>query len=350
MNSILSIDGRATRRATVALFGAAMAAACDTDRAVAPTPTTTVPAAAAPIRSLGNTGTLVIRVVDDEDHLLSGTSFKVTGPLASVINVTDNDAVDGDNSKGIIVLAGLQPGLYTGCEVTPPAGYALPSWNCHVSTVYVGSTTGMEKFVSMRLPKVQGGFIDAAGAKVGGGTVSLRDSVGTLLATVTDNSTEDKDPTPGQFTIVLPSPGKFSVCEIGFPAGYAPAPGSIMCHTVTAQWELPVGISPFLIYPAPSASWTVRDVWGSFIGPSTFKVTTGLITNPVVDNGMNDLDPIKGRILVKLPKAAVYTVCESVAPAGYWPDPNCHTVDATSGLAVSAGIFTNQYAQVPNTP
>ena len=177
MHSILlSLDGRVARRATTALFGAAMLAACDSDRAVSPTPasapTASIPTAAAPIRTLG-TGNLIIKIVDDEDHLLSGAAFKVTGPLASVITVTDNDPTDGDSKKGIILLTGLQPGLYTGCEVTPPDGFALPSWSCRPSNVYAGGTTGMEKFVSKRLPKVQTGFVDVKGAYIGGGTVSV---------------------------------------------------------------------------------------------------------------------------------------------------------------------------------
>lgn len=349
--TLLSLDGRVALRATAALFGAAMLAACDSDRTVSPTShTSAVPTTAASVRTLGPTGNLVIKIVDDEDHLLSGAAFKVTGPLASVITVTDNDPTDGDSRKGIILLAGLQPGLYTGCEVTPPDGYALPSWNCHSSDVYAGATTGMEKFVSNRLPKVQTGFVDVKGANVGGGTVSVRDSVGTLLMTVTDNGSLDKDPTNGRLTIVLPAAGKFGVCEIAFPAGFGPAPGSPMCHTVTAKWGMAYMTSSFLLYPAPSASWTVRDWLGNLLGPSTFTLTFGFITNTVVDNGANDLDPTLGRILLKLPKAAVYTLCETQPPAGYWKDPNCKTVDATSGFAVSAGIFTNQQAQVPSTP
>lgn len=346
----ISFDRRAIRAATISLSATAMLAACDTDRAVAPTPTAAIPTAAAPIRSLGNTGTLIIKAVDSQDHLLFAAGFKITNPQMITTLVYDNSATDSDTTKGILQLTGLTPGLYTACEVAAPIGYALPLWNCHGATVYAGATTGMEKFVSERQPIAQGGFSDAAGANVGGGSVAIKDSVGKVLKTVTDNMIDDLDPTVGRISTRIGHEGKFSFCVASAPSGYAVAPGKPDCHTIQAKWGMTYNTGSFLVYPAPSAFWTVQDVWGSYIGLATFKISNGFITNTVVDNGAGDLDPIKGRMLVKLPKAGVFTVCESQAPAGYWPDPNCHTVDATSGLPISAGFFTNMYAQVPSTP
>jgi len=68
----------------------------------------------------------------------------------------------------------------------------------------------------------------------------------------------------------------------------------------------------------------------------------------VTDNGQNDLLPNKlGVMLVKLPAAGTYTLCETVAPVGFYKtDPSCVTVDATSGGSVYAKTFFHSEVQV----
>ena len=78
---LLSFDRRAVRLSTIVFAGAMALTACDTDEPIAPN-RPDVPEAAQPALLPGFTGTLVIKVVDKNQALItmSLTEFKVVGP------------------------------------------------------------------------------------------------------------------------------------------------------------------------------------------------------------------------------------------------------------------------------
>src|SRR5690348_15200721 len=321
MNSLHSLDSRAVRRASVALFiAAATLAACDTDRTVSPTPTPPrqAPATTGSMESRTASGNMILKAVDVNNVLLGGAQYKIIGPQLVVMTVTDNDQHDTDPTFGIVHLVNLPVGTYKICETIAPAQFALPDPPCRYATISGGVTTTVWPFVSGVRPYVQTGFVGIDSARVAGGIITVKDSTGTPVMLVADNSGSDTDKRDGYVMFQLPGAGQFSVCGAGS-AGYATLNGQSQCITLTFKIYTVNSFAPFQLYPAPSIAWGVRDPSGPPIGPSTFTIarvgSPWMIT--VSDNGPNDLDPRVGLFIVKLPAAGTYNLCQTAAPLGH---------------------------------
>ena len=190
------------------------------------------------------------------------------------------------------------------------------------------------------------GYIDMNHNPVGGGVMLLRDSAGTPLSLVADGGPGDYDNRLGEISFKVPKPGTFQVCFASAPTGFALPYNTVPCigSTVKAGWDL--HIDEFTLVPAPSVVIRVLDdANGLSIGPSTFTISSPRMPNPivVVDNGMNDLYPANiGSMLVKVPAAGTYNICQTVAPFNYYlAKQACRTVDVTSGGNVLGGYFWN---------
>ena len=348
----LSVGVATARRASAAMLCTVLVVACDTDRTTSPN-TTSKPAevpttaSAAVVPSLS--GNLTLRTVDINTALIGPAKFKIVAPSAIYWYVTDNDANDADPTVGKVWLKNYAVGYYNICEIVAPATYALPDWACHQTTVYAGTTTGVEKFVHNRMPWVSGKYTNHLGALVGGGSLTVKDSTGATILVVADNSALDVAKMDGVFSIFLPKAGKFSLCGLNPPAGYALSPEWTPCRTLNAQYNLGHFVDAFVLNPAQSAMWVVKDAFGALVSPSSFSVSIpGVFLFNVVDNSTNDLDPKAGRLLAKLPSAGTYTLCQTQAPPGRWvAKPACRTVTIAAGGSVHAGTFTNYEAQVP---
>jgi hypothetical protein len=192
--------------------------------------------------------------------------------------------------------------------------------------------------------------VDQNGALVGGAVLLVKDSTNTPIMLVADNGPLDVIKQAGALSFKLPSAGTFTVCEGNAPTGYGYAPNQPPCRQLTVKYGTTTHFTGFLLYPAPSVVFAVEDWSSKLIGPSTFTVAAqrSLVKITVTDNAQNDLLASKlGVFLVKLPKAGVYTVCETVAPVGFYKaDPPCVTVDASSGGSVYAQTFFNPEAQI----
>jgi hypothetical protein len=353
MNSnLLSFDARAVRRASISLLGAALLAACDTDRAVSPIATATpaqVPTSASPIVKPVDVGSLAIKVFNTQNVNIGLAQFQIVGPQFNA-TVTDNAGLDTDAGYGIVRLINLKVGSYSICEIVAPVSHALANPACQSATVFVNGTTGVD-FINPHLPWLRAGFINVLGAHVGGGTVTIKDSVGASIAVVADQSPLDGSDDDERIAFLLPSAGKFSICGTTAPVGFALAPNQAVCLTATVQLATVKDAGDFLIHPTRSLSWDVRDGFAALIGPSTFNVSSSklLVSFNVVDNGANDLDPAVGKFLVQLPKSGLYTVCETVPPPNrYNAKPACVRIDASSGQPMLVGTFVNYEKQVFN--
>jgi len=80
-------------------------------------------------------------------------------------------------------------------------------------------------------------YTDILGTPIGGGTMTVKDSTGTPVMLILDNSVLDMKKTNGYFQFYLPTAGKFFICGVNPPAGYAVPPGLNPCLTVNAQWN-----------------------------------------------------------------------------------------------------------------
>jgi hypothetical protein len=346
----LFIDRRAVRRASIALIGTALLAACDNDRIVSPTAATPaqVPAAANPIFKPADAGTLELKAIGSQNSLVGGAQYKVVGPQNVIITVTDNGAIDADSSVGIVKLPNLHVGSYDVCQITAPAAHALASPACSTGVVSAFSTTTLN-FVSAHLPWIRTGYANILGAHIAGGSVTIRDSADVAIAVVADQGPLDTSDADERIAFLVPSAGKYRICATTPPAGFALAPNQPACLTATVQLGQGKDVGDFLIHPVRALSWDVRDGFAALIGPSTFNVASSklAVSLNVVDNGAGDLDPAVGKFLVQLPKAGSYTVCETVPPPNrYNAKPACVRIDASSGQPLWVGTFVNYEKQV----
>ena len=350
----LSAGVATARRASAAVLCTVLVAACDTDRPVSPTTSSTVaevPATASAAFVPRVSGALVIRTVDINLTTIGPAKFKMIGPNLVVSYFADNDANDAEPKFGTIWLKNVPVGNYSVCEIEAPPRYALPDWACHPTTVTAGATTGVEKFVHQHwLPWVSGTYITHLGAVVGGGSLTVKDSTGAPILVVADESALDYSKLQKAIQIMLPKEGKFSVCGLNPPAGYALSPELPPCKSVDAKYDKGYYVDAFVLNPATSALWSVKDGFGALVGPSSFSVSIpGVFLFNVVDNSTNDLDPKVGRLLAKFPSAGTYTLCQTQAPPGRWvAKPACRMVTIPAGASVNAGSFTNYEAQVPS--
>jgi len=189
------------------------------------------------------------------------------------------------------------------------------------------------------------GFVDSYGNKVAGVTAQVRDSAGPAFGTVTDNSPLDYEKTPGEILIKLPKPGKFKICFVSA-AGFAILAQFDPCHPlIDVKPYTSISISDMLLVPAPSISWrTLDDVTQLGIGGATYTISSPRLpgVTTVVDDGKNDLSPNSGFLVAKVPAAGTYTLCQTVAPIGYYlASPACKTVTVTADANVLGGWFFN---------
>ena len=108
-SNLLSLDARAVRRASIALIGAALLAACDSDRVASPVPvgpSTKAPGAASSAVIGSNKGNLIIKAYgfNWQSALLPGASYKLIGPGLVTATVTDDGPGDNGVFPGAVTL------------------------------------------------------------------------------------------------------------------------------------------------------------------------------------------------------------------------------------------------------
>lgn len=359
-STLLSFERHAGRVATIALLGTTLVAACDDNRPTEPVATASAPTTSSNARYI-STGILIWKVVDVNQKLIGGAKFEIDGgPNKIQWVMTDNNAGDIDLVNGQFKFAGVAPGSYNVCEITAPAGYAPPTANCKSAIVTAGAITDVGAFLNGTLPWVSTGYVDYAKNWVGGGTYSVKDSLGATIMTIVDNSVLDVDKANGKFTFQLPSAGRFSICETTPPPGwFFPAKQLNFCVTQTFALNTGGNYGPFMVVPPYSAVWSVISGFyppnnsPGWIGPSTFLVSKpdGSFSTTIVDNGPSDLHAMLGIFYVKLPGAGTYNICEVTGVPGYYmPNPACHTVTVTFGSVAYGDFFINGEQQVPSSP
>lgn len=354
LTNLISLDRRAVRRASLAIFGITVVVACDTDRTTSPAPVK--PAAEVPTSPNGMVtpvGTLVWATVTTSSQFIGPATFTVTGPMRYQMVVTDNSGQDIDPALGKLRLTNLVQGAYKFCETKAPPEFAMPDTLCHSVMAYGGQVLSAGTWVHKWLPLVEVSYKDLKGVLVGGGGFTVKDSLGNALKYVGDDGIHDYNKVPGKFYFRMPVAGTLSVCGTHTPGGYSLPFGYAQCFTKTYTNATISYLTAFPLVPAPSIGWGSKD-----FGPTMLLGGTFQISNPVAgvsilvsDNDANDLDPAPGRFLVKVPKSIWYNLCEITPPNNYWPsNPACRQVDVTSGQSVWANFFTHQEKQVIYNP
>ena len=336
------------RRSALAVVGAVVVTACETDKPLAPRAAepTSASLALAPSKDKGS---LSIKMLDQNGQLVKapGARFTVTAKGGLTFNAIDNGVQDADPVVGAVRIAGLTPATYLVCEIIPPPGYVQPT-ECASATVG-GIIASQVTFLNLTIARVSWTVKDFVGNLVGGMQFTGSDTVG-KTDTITDNLPPDLDPKPGRVE-VLARPGNYVVCETKLPAGYVYLPGQTnFCLGGAAEHGKVTNIVDFTIYPEVSAFWYIigdgQDSLGIplGVGPSQFEVRNAgsTVVKMIPDNGVEDFDLRVGRMAVKLPAAGDWSICQkAAAPNRKIATPPCVRVTVNYGDPKMVGWFYN---------
>ena len=358
MRTTLLAIFRSPRLSSIVLVGSATLAACNTDQPVAPK-APEIPAAAQPALLPQNSGSLVIKLVDGANAIipLSGAGFIVEGIGKTTWTIMDagpNDQkYDADPAGGVILIKSMSPGQYKFCERIPPTGFGIVNPSCQTIGISVGQTSQLV-FHHLPVAHIKWSVKDYAGNYISGASFTL-DSNDVVVATIGDGTVLDSDPAPGKFDVKMPFESYWKLCVKTPPAGYVFPVNQVVCVANNLKQGTTLDFGTFGVNPVYSAFWGVSNgfvdpVQGYYlIGPSTFKVTSGdqLYSYDVIDNSVNDFDPVLGKIAVKLLKAGAWSVCETQPPSNHWnANPPCTQISVASGEPANLGYFINHEKQV----
>lgn len=353
--TLLSFPRAALRLSRFAVAGVAFVAACDDNQPAAPKPPT-IPATAKAAVISPKTGSLVMKVFDEKQALIttSPATFNVVGPNSATWTLRDGFVNDSDPTVGVSLLTGLTPGLYQVCETEAPVDYAIAKPACGSVTIYANATSGLY-LVNPHLPKITVKTVDFVPNPVPWATFTVKDSSNVYQTIIQDNDGIDLDKTFGTVTMQLPFEGKYTLCQAGPPPGYAyPVAQIKFCFDFTVKNAEVKQVATFTVYPIASAYWQVTDGtininnFYNLIGPSSFKVYAANQTwTDVTDNGLNDIDPTLGKVAVKLPVAGSYQICETTPVPNHWnANPACKPITVATGVPAWAEWFINYEKQV----
>jgi hypothetical protein len=352
--ALASLRRRAHRLSSLAVFSVTLLAACDSDKPLAPKPAT-VPTGAAPQLIPYKTGTLVLKLVDQNQNIVPQllpdvhARFAITGPTNITWQATDDSLPDTDPTPGMVVLKALVPGVYKACEISTPFGFGVVGQSCLYTQVFAGATSGLF-FVHATEAIRQWSVMDEVSNNIGG-TVFQLDSTNVTMEQIADDDWPlDMDPAAGKFHLILEYEAAYKVCLKQVPPGYVQLVGQDPCVATNVKMNTQEKLPTFRVVPTYSANWTVTDGL-TLIGPATFKISKGFLKGvgdmQVVDNGVNDRDPALGKVAVALPAAGLYSVCETIPPANHWnAQPPCKTITVAAGMPMSPGTFINPEKQV----
>jgi hypothetical protein len=348
MRAVLTfIDRRGLRLSSLTLAGAALLAACDTDRPTEPTPSA-MPVAPSLAKG-GNLGGLIISLVDQNNQSPAnlGAQYTVAKSGGMPTVVADNGPSDSNSYVGLVVMLNIAPGTYTVCQTAAPSDFVLPSPQpCQTIGVLAGSNTpgtaSVIQFVNLTVPRATWvAFDDINWDSIPGVTFTGDDGSGPVA--ILDNSPLDLDPTPGKFAVQVPNGTSYTVCPKATPAGYVFPTIPQGCVTKPMAPGTTTAIGNMYVRHEFSAYWYVS--LGSLPSKgSEFTITQGTTGNTikVADNGMNDMS-LGMTVYVKLPAAGWYTVCMTTPPVGgQISDPSCRRIDVQLGELTYAGFFDSK--------
>jgi hypothetical protein len=168
---------------------------------------------------------------------------------------------------------------------------------------------------------------------------------------VTDGGAGDPDGTANGIIVIDPAVPNvsYTVTETAAPTGYIGDPDP-QSKTVPAN-----GTATFtFVNTLGKLVWEKYGPDGTtLLGGATFEITpnpkTGTGTLTVVDNGANDDDATAGEFAVEDARVGTYSVCETVAPAGYILDTGCANVSVSAASptgSITAGTFVNTLGSI----
>ena len=231
-STLPGLEIRALRRASVAVFALAAIAACDSDRAISPSPASTkVPPSTNSALYPGGRGDFYASSVNGDMTTIhvAGSSYDLITPFGDTMHVADNGKFDSDGTLGKVKVSNVIAGTYTVCPIVAPNNYAFPQTLCITTNVASGSGASIG-FLAYQTPSLFWDVRSTGGWAMLGGTYTVATLRIKSSFNVSDNGPNDLDPTAGRVAVKVGGISGYSVCESTPPAGFWPA--ITKCFTV----------------------------------------------------------------------------------------------------------------------
>jgi hypothetical protein len=226
MRSIpFSLSSRAVWRASLTLVALSTLAACDSDRAVSPSPISAkVPTSTNSALVPGGRGDFFTGSVNGDMTSINvaGSSYDLITPLGDTMHVADNGQFDSDATLGKVKVSNVLAGKYTVCPMIAPNNYAFPQTLCITTTIVAGSGANIG-FLAYQAPSLYWNVRSTGDWAMLGGTYTVATLRIKSSFNVADNGPNDLDPTAGRVAVKVGGIGSYSVCESTPPAGFWPA-------------------------------------------------------------------------------------------------------------------------------
>ena len=354
ISSLLS-NRRAVRAASIAVAGAALLSACETDRSIGPVKPAVPDSASLAINPAALPGSLAISVVDwvKNPATYTGASFVISKPGTPDIDLQDNIAPDANIAIGGLLMQNLKPGTYTVCQTAAPDHYVMVFAPCKTVTVLSGKVAQLE-FMNYQSARFLWRVMDPWGNPITDMEFKGKDANGQTFD-IMDGGALDLDVRKGWIEVEGPT-GDYEVCSSALPAGYVfPAGQTFSCTTRYIQPGTIAVMPDVILHHDFSIHWRLRldgqVYWPASAGTVSFEVKgmtpNGFFSMIVTDNGANDLDAAddlrKGEFAAKLPAAGSYSVCQLNQAIGYqFPAQPCMRVTVSAGVPQLVGWFFNK--------
>jgi hypothetical protein len=226
MRSIFfALPSRAARRVSVSLVAALALAACDSDRAVSPSPASAkIPGSTSSALYPGGRGNFFTASVNGDMTTINvaGSSYDLITPFGDTMHVADNGQFDSDGTLGKVKVSNVLAGTYTVCPMVAPNNYAFPQTLCITTNVAAGSGASIG-FLAYKAPSLFWDVRSTGSWAMLGGTYTVATQRIKSSFDVSDNGPNDLDPTEGRVAVKVGGIGGYSVCEKTPPAGFWPA-------------------------------------------------------------------------------------------------------------------------------
>jgi hypothetical protein len=253
-------------------------------------------------------GSLAIRKSDAAGQLLGGACFALRTGETTAYQLCDDDASDNDRRAGVLLLGTVAPGTYTLRETRPPAGYlAAASSEVTINAARRSEVTVLDQPVppSARVGTARVFKINVAGEALAGSCFTLIDDAGQQLAPRCDANDGADDGTILLSDVAI---GDYTLRETRRPSADYQAAADLALTVVEGQT-----IDVDVVNELRPGRVLIRkfDPNGAPLSGACFDLAEDATSELCSD--------ASGQILFSNLEPGVYSIAETVAPAGFQP-------------------------------